>query len=415
MTLARLPTAGTLAVLVTLASVRIGEAQPLSVNFRGTVSLPSTATDQNEQSFTVTGLSGLTWVEGTTFIAVMDNSDKLVILNVELNADGSISAAMIVGALTLANSADFEGISFTTVVRNSVFVSEEGTPAVHEYDVSTGAWLQSFSTPPVFFNRRSNRGFESLARHNDGSELWTANEEALTVDGDASSPSNGTVVRLLRYELENEVGTPAEQFAYEVEPMHGGTISNGRSGLVDLCLLPDGTLLALERSLAFSIPDFFQNRLYELVLAGATDVSGFTSGLVGETFTPVTKLPLWTGSLGNLEGLTIGPPLTGGNRALLGIMDDGDPLSTNLLAAFELVGAIKPPCAAYTPGNTNCDPALDGLDVAAFVLALIDPVGHAAAFPDCDAACVADVNQDGGVNVGDVDNFVTCLLTADCP
>ncbi|MCZ6699062.1 MAG: esterase-like activity of phytase family protein [Planctomycetota bacterium] len=405
----------TIAMLLAMATVRTGVAQPLTVNFRGTVSLASTATDQNDQSFMVTGLSGLTWVEGTSFVAVMDNSDKLVFLDVELNADGSIGAAAIVGGLTLANAADFEGIAFTTDVRDSVFISEEGTPAVREYGRSSGALLQSLSTPPVFFNRRSNRGFESLARHSDGSELWTANEEALTVDGDASSPTHGTIVRLLRYELVNEVGGPGEQYAYEVEPMHGGNISNGRSGLVDLCQLPNGTILALERSLAFSIPDFFQNRLYELDFAGATDVSGFTAGLVGETFTPVTKLSMWTGSLGNLEGLALGPPLTGGNRALLGIVDDGDPLSTNLLVAFELAGPVDPPCAALAPGNTNCDFAIDGLDVAAFTFALIDPIGHAAAFPECDAACVADVNQDGDVNVGDVDDLVACLLSAVCP
>ncbi len=51
----------TIAILLTMVTFRTGVAQPLTVNFRGTVSLASTATDQNEQSFTVTGLSGLTW------------------------------------------------------------------------------------------------------------------------------------------------------------------------------------------------------------------------------------------------------------------------------------------------------------------------------------------------------------------
>ena len=44
-----------------------------------------------------------------------------------------------------------------------------------------------------------NYGFESLTISGDGLTLWTANEEALTVDGDRSSYSDGTIVRLVKY------------------------------------------------------------------------------------------------------------------------------------------------------------------------------------------------------------------------
>lgn len=329
------------AVLMCLASGLPVEAQTLSIDFRGAVPLGATARDQSGEDFTVTGLSGLTWLHGTRFMAIMDNSDKLVFLNVEFTADGAISSARIVGGLTLADSCDFEGIACSTPERDSVFLAEEDTPAVQEYSLWDGALLQTLKPPPVFFNDRANFAFESLSRQPGGTELWTANEEALTVDGDVSTPQHGTVVRLLRYAPADEAGRtrcagPAEQFAYITEPMHGGDIFRGRSGLVDLAVLPSGQILALERSFALSIPDLFQNRLYELDFSGATEVSKFVDGLDGEVFTPVSKYLLWTGNVGNLEGLALGPPLAGGNRALLGIVDNGDPLSTNQLVAFEL-------------------------------------------------------------------------------
>ena len=198
--------------------------------------------------------------------------------------------------------------------------------------------------PPLFLNGRPNIAFESLSRQPGGKELWTANEEALTVDGGVSTPQHGTVVRLLRYspavEADGAGSTrsagPAKQFAYITDPMHGGDIYGGRSGLVDLAVLPNGKMLALERSFALSIPNFFQNRLYELDFAGATEVSKFVDGLDGEVFTPVSKCLLWSGHVGNLEGLALGPLLGSGNRVLLGIVDNGDPLSTNQLVAFEL-------------------------------------------------------------------------------
>ena len=70
--------------------------------------------------------------------------------------------------------------------------------------------------------------------------------------------------------------------------------------------------------------------------SGATEVSEFVDGLDGKIFTPVSKYLLWSGNVGNLEGLALGPPLAGGNRVLLGIVDDGDPLSISQLVAFEL-------------------------------------------------------------------------------
>jgi hypothetical protein len=330
--------------------VHLGEqamgSNGLEVTFRDTFELGSSTTDQNAQTFTVTGLSGITHRGGESYTAVMDNSNKLVNLSIALGADGTIEDAAINGGLSLDETHDHEGIAFTNATRNSVFVSDEDVPAgVREYSLDNGAILQTVDVPAVFDNRVFNRGLESFTRRADGLQMWTANEEALSVDGPLATDTAGTVVRLLEYIVSGNTVTPGAQFAYVVDPVHGPG-AMGQSGLSDLVVLDDGTLLALERSGQVGLP-VFRSRIYEIDFTDATriDAAPFDDGLIGETFTPVTKRLLWesTELNQNLEGLTLGPMLTNGNWSLLGITDDGDPLSTNALVSFELFDAGPAP------------------------------------------------------------------------
>ncbi len=61
-------------------------------------------------------------------------------------------------------------------------------------------------------------------------------------------------------------------------------------------------------------------------------------------------------------------------------------------------------------GDMNCDGVVTVGDIAGFVLALTDPAGYAAQFPNCNINN-ADINQDNVVSVGDISGFVA-LLTA---
>ena len=100
------------------------------------------------------------------------------------------------------------------------------------------------------------------------------------------------------------------------------------TGLSDLVALPDGRLLALERSLGIG---GLRIRLYELDLSGADDVSR-TASLAGARIHPVRKHLLWERrSLSdNIEGAALGPPLGDGSRSLLLISDDGHGLAQAL-------------------------------------------------------------------------------------
>ncbi len=316
------------------------------MTYRNTVLLPDTTTDQNGVVFTIAGLSGITWAGSrpaapgpTPFLAVMDNSNKLLRINITFNANGSIASASVAGGISLAVSRDFEGIApgarDASGVLRTVFLSEEDTPAVLEFRLSDGALVRTILPPAVFAQRRANFGFESCAVG--AGWLWNANEEALAVDGGISTPTTGTVVRLLRTSLAS-TPAPSTQYAYRTQPMHGSTVSGARSGLSDLVALPDGRLIALERSFAFSLAGFFQSRVYEVSFAGATEASGFVAGLNGQTFTTVGKTLLWQGNLNNMEGLTLGPALPSRNRVLVGIVDNGDPISKSAVTSFELSG-----------------------------------------------------------------------------
>jgi hypothetical protein len=61
------------------------------------------------------------------------------------------------------------------------------------------------------------------------------------------------------------------------------------------------------------------------------------------------------------------------------------------------------------PGDMNCDGLVDLGDINAFVLALSDPDGYAATFPDC-RRMNADINDDGLIDLADVNAFVALLF-----
>ncbi len=203
--------------------------------------------------------------------------------------------------------------------------------------------MQTINLPPVFATQVFNRGLESLTRRADGKEMWTANEEALTADGPVSTDKAGTVVRLQRLAVSGNTVTPAEEYAYLTEPIHGGIGKPICNGLSDLVELPDGTLLSLERSAVEGLPPL-ETRIFQIDFTGATDIShgALAKGLIGQKYTPVKKTLLFDSksegnSIGeNLEGLCQGPKLENGNWALLGVVDNGDPVSKNTLVAFEL-------------------------------------------------------------------------------
>lgn len=321
------------------------------------MNFPTQAIDQGNQSFTVAGVSSITFLDprrgfaapgaGHSFLAALDNSNKLIELNLTFAANGSITNVTLTRGISLSESHDNEGIACTTGVRNSVLVSDEDQPGITEYSLSSFQVLTRLPVPTVFSSRRANFGFESLSLQQNVRTLYVANEEALSVDGSVSTPQLGTLVRLQKFAV--QLGTdsspsqsiPVAQYAYRTQPIHGAVINGARSGLCDLVALPDGRVLALERSFALA-SQFFQTRIYELDFRNASDTTN-TPSLVAATFTPISKRLIYQGSLNNLEGLCLGPRIGANSWVLVGIVDDGDPVSVNQIVSFELIGMAATP------------------------------------------------------------------------
>lgn len=80
---------------------------------------------------------------------------------------------------------------------------------------------------------------------------------------------------------------------------------------------------------------------------------------------------------------------------------------------FQLLGTIVCDPAGPADGDMNCDGVVNGADIAAFNLAVIDPAAYAAAYPSC-SFCNADINDDGVVDTLDVPPFIDCLLGGPC-
>jgi hypothetical protein len=66
-----------------------------------------------------------------------------------------------------------------------------------------------------------------------------------------------------------------------------------------------------------------------------------------------------------------------------------------------------------SPGDMNCDGAVDGLDVDSFALAVLDPLGYAAELPGCNILN-GNIDQSSMTDIDDIDLFVACVLNGGC-
>ena len=320
-------------------------------------------------------LSGVTYVGPVAggmhrFLTIQDEGGVVALVDVSLSANGTVQTATAIGQVVIVDAPrlDTEGIAYTNASRNSVFIAYERDkddddviPGVREYNLSTGNPLQSVALPAVWNvdgNTVSNRGFESVARMPHAKSMWTGNEEALTIDGDLANENDGTLIRLQKMSVNGNSVVANQQFPYWVDPVHSSNDPD-RSGMADLVGLPDGTLMALERSVASSI----QNRMYQVDCSSATNVSGaaFDGGLDNATFAAATKTLVWSGTVSgssgaNMEGLSLGPQLANGNWTLIGVVDNGSGSNGNYIVGFELV-----PPPAY--GDFDQDVDLDCQDM----------------------------------------------------
>jgi len=180
---------------------------------------------------------------------------------------------------------------------------------------------------------RFNLAFESLNLTPDNHNLVTAGEGALFQDGPASTYDNGSLARILFYDLSHR--TPIAEYVYQVAPWAEPSGIFGVNGIVEVLPIDNvGTMLVMERS--FSVGGTLGGGtgnvvvINEVSTQGATDVLGIDALYDGGSpipFTPVSQREVFAfDDLGipidNIEGMTFGPSLPDGRQTLVIVSDN---------------------------------------------------------------------------------------------
>lgn len=212
-----------------------------------------------------------------------------------------------------------------------IAVSIETTPLVERFD-ATGKRTSAVAMPARFASQApGNKGLESLALSPSGRYLFTANESALTTDGDAATKTKGTTVRILRRELATSADT---EVAYRTEPLGAGA-ATGDMGVSELAALSDDVLLVLERGFQSDYGNTVRIFRVDVTSSPRVDaIASLTDATPVLTKTLVVDLSMLPpGSvthpgtqpnpiLDNYEALAIGPTLPDGRRLLFVTSDD---------------------------------------------------------------------------------------------
>ena len=203
-------------------------------------------------------------------------------------------------------------------------------PFVREFSLE-GRQLRELALPPYVdpvlgaSGVRNNLGLESAAVTPDGRHLITGFENALVQDGPASTLTTTSASRLLDVEL--ATGEVEHEYVYRDDPVAEPppVPTASVSGLVEL--LPFNRRFGLSMERSFSVGAGNTIRLYRYALAGADDVSGVDRlDSVAPVREASKQLVLDLDELGltldNIEGMTLGPRLPDGGRALILMSDN---------------------------------------------------------------------------------------------
>ncbi len=288
-------------------------------------------------------MSGVTWSgTGTTFYVVRDggsvvsNGCYVHSMKVKLDEKGDCVKRPKMGKGVLLDGAqDAEGIARDPLC-GTIWVSDEADASIREYELGSGKRTgRAVEVPRMMKDEmRGNLSLESLSISPDGKVMWTANEEALKVDGAEAMVGRGTMVRLVKFVREDGLSDwkVDGMWAYLCEAV--GENHPVRSGVADMCALPDGTVLILERECSYGTLGVA--RIYRPNFDLATDireVGSLTNGVYLAVRKGAALLELRDGeqfgggvmraNVACYEGLCLGPQNQDGSYNLMMVSDGG--------------------------------------------------------------------------------------------
>ena len=314
--------------------------------------------------------SGITHLHDDLYAVVSDKSDSALYFNFQIQLNpvtGDLERVVNLGFTEYVDGSEkvlqspwqgiqtgFDHEAIAKVSDSTLVVASEGFYRLKEYPIieqreeypiieqrdehslssarrkiTSQLWSHEWSSSDFY----SNYVFESLAYDSIRHLLWTIPESTLRQDGEPATPQNGkqNMLRLMCLDGKHQLTS----YAYQMDaPTTNREAQTYVMGVSELCALPDGQLLVLERE-AFipkvKLGAFCQCKLYVIdPLRGESwkmseSMNQDTPFLKKRLLTEwKTRLGLLDRSFSNYEGMCLGPQLQDGSQVLILISDSQD-------------------------------------------------------------------------------------------
>ena len=303
--------------------------------------------------------SGIAHLHDDIYAVVSDKSDSALYFNFRIQVNpktGELEQVENLGFTertdgTLNDGKPWQGLekgfdheAIVKVSDSTLVIASEGYCRLKEFPIlPTSADAAKVGYPQNLWESRwpssefyPNYNFESLAFDSVHQYLWTIPESTLRKDGQPATPQNGLTnqLRLMRLDW-GKNSRYMTTYAYQMDqPSTHKKADIYVMGVSELCALPDGQLLVLERE-AFipkiKIGAFCKCKLYLINPLNSEEFSMKDKFSADTPFLKKRLLTEWkTGlslskrSFANYEGMCLGPKLEDGSQVVILLSDSQD-------------------------------------------------------------------------------------------
>lgn len=303
--------------------------------------------------------SGIAHLHDDIYAVVSDKSDSALYFNFRIQVNPKTGELEQVENLGFTERTDgtlndgkpwqgqekgFDHEAIVKVSDSTLVIASEGYCRLKEYPIlpisadtakvgyQQNLWESRWPTSDFY----PNYNFESLAFDSVHQYLWTIPESTLRKDGQPATPQNGLTnqLRLMRLDW-GKLSRYMTTYAYQMDqPSTHKKADIYVMGVSELCALPDGQLLVLERE-AFipkiKIGAFCKCKLYQINPLNSEEFSMKENFSSDTPFLKKKLLTEWkTGlslskrSFANYEGMCLGPMLEDGSQVVILLSDSQD-------------------------------------------------------------------------------------------